>query len=231
MKKIIYFLVLVIPFLTFSQKTENEKEFFKQKDKLFLGYIAAGFNATQIDGDRYAGFNNLGANFGVGAFVTYTEKFSNSLEITYSMRGARSSFNHKPSHPRFISFQMDYIEVPLLFNYHDFKVAIFHLGFSYSNVIRTKFLVKDKASILIPHYKWNIDMVVGFTFLIKKHWGINFKYNYSILNNLIRHDINGNKLARKTFFSQSQGSKASSSSNGVLNWYHNVLSFRAMYIF
>jgi len=222
MKTFIYLLLLIIPVLTFSQDTENEKVSFKKKDRLFLGYAAAGFNLNQIDGDRSAGYNNIGANVGIGAFITYSKKFSNSLEISYSMKGAKSSFNYRKSHPGYFSYQMDYIEIPLLFNYHDFKVAIFHIGASYSNTIRTKFMIQQ-SNVLIPYHTWNLDMVVGFTFLIKEHWGLNFKYNYSMLNNLKNGSNRGNLI--------SQPAKNSSSTNGILNWYHNTLTFRAMYIF
>jgi len=222
MIKIIYLLLLIVPILTFSQKNDIAKEPFRKEGQLFKGYVVAGLNMNQIDGDRSAGYNIVGANIGVGTFITYTDKFSNSLEISYTMRGAKSIMNYKQSHPQFFYYQMDYVEIPLLFNYHDFKIAIFQAGFSFNHIIRTDFK-EGFNPLIVDFYNWNIDAVVGATFLIKKHWGINFKYNYSILNNLKNGPTRGN------FFSQT--TTASSRTTGKLNWYHNVLTFRAMYIF
>ncbi len=222
MKKIIYLILLLTPLLTFSQEKEISKEEFRQKDKLFKGYAVAGVNFNQIDGDKSAGYNILGANVGIGTFITYTDKFSNSIEISYSMRGAKSGINLRNSHPQYFWYQMDYIEIPLMFNYHDFKIAIFQAGFSFNHVIRTDFK-SGYSQAFVDHYNWNFDLVVGATFLLKKHWGINFKYNYSILNNLKNGPKRGNLI--------SQPSIVSSNSSGNLNWYHNVLTFRAMYIF
>lgn len=227
MKKIIYLLLLFIPLLTFAQnsedkeQTENEKTFFKQGNKLFRGYVVAGLNFTQIDGDRMAGFNQVGANVGGGVFITYTKKFTNSLEISYTMRGAKSGFTHTQNTNNYAWFQMDYIEIPLMFNYHDFKIAIFSVGFSYTQLIREKYVPTFAPTT--DFYNNNVDVVVGVTFLFKNHWGLNFKYNYSLLNNV----NNGGK--RGSIFDLA--AKNSSQGNGLSVWYHNVLTFRAMYVF
>tara|TARA_B110000037_G_scaffold208803_1_gene257300 strand:- start:7465 stop:8151 length:687 start_codon:yes stop_codon:yes gene_type:complete len=228
MKKIIYLLLLFIPLLTFAQikevkpLTDNEKTFFKQGKNLFRGYVVAGLNFTQIDGDKMAGYNHVGANVGGGVFVTYTNKFTNSLEISYTMRGAKSGITHTQNTGNYSWYQMDYIEIPLMFNYHDFKIAIFSAGFSYTQMIRNNF-VTDFQSLPTDIYKSNLDIIAGVTFLFKNHWGLNFKYNYSILNSV----DNGGK--RGTIFSEP--AKNSSQGNGDLSWYHNVLTFRAMYVF
>lgn len=223
MKKIIYLLLLVIPILTFSQKNDEKKEIFRNKGSLFKGYVAAGLNINQIDGDNDAGYNIIGANVGGGVFINYTDKFSNSLEISYSMKGAKSGFRIPLYNPKYLYYQMDYIEVPLLFNYHDFKIAIFQIGMAFGTVIRTNFQGANGEFPFDDYYSSNLDMVFGATFLIKKHWGINFKFNYSILNNL------KNGPTRGSFLTQS--ALISSRSGGFSNWYHNVLTFRAMYIF
>lgn len=227
MKKIIYLLLLFIPLLTFAQikevkpLTDNEKTFFKQGKNLFRGYVVAGLNFTQIDGDKMAGYNHVGANVGGGVFVTYTNKFTNSLEISYTMRGAKSGFAHTRNTGGYIWYQMDYIEIPLMFNYHDFKIAIFSAGFSYTQLIREKYLPTFAPNT--DFYNANIDIVAGVTFLFKNHWGLNFKYNYSLLNNV------NNVGKRSSIFNEL--AKNSSQGSGVSTWYHNVLTFRAMYVF
>lgn len=233
MKNILIFAALLFPVLTFSQE-DIEKKAFRDAESLFKAYVVAGFNLSQIDGDNSGGYNNIGANGGVGVFVTYTDKFSNSLEITYSMRGAKSNAFKPPNSPGTFAYQMDYIDIPLLFNYHDFKIAIFQAGFSYTQLVRGKY--KHLNGVLDPErmYKWNIDFVAGVTFLIKEHWGINFKYNYSLLNNLKKidgYDDNGDPIYKRGALIGPQNAKNSIRvSGGGTNWYHNVLTFRVMYI-
>jgi hypothetical protein len=220
MKYLFFFLLL--PILAISQETKPKRSFFKDDDRLFKGYVALGANFTQIDGDNSAGYNNIGANGGVGAFIMYSKKFSNSLEISYTMKGARRYLAQPLTANKNFSYQMDYIEIPLLFNYHDFKFAIFQAGFAYSNVIRSKF-VYNNSTFPVDFYKWNLDLVVSTTFLIKEHWGINFKFNYSLLNNLDNGGARGGLIGK-------QNAKLSNRTAGGTNWYHNVLTFRLMYI-
>lgn len=229
MRNILLFTVLLFPLLTFSQE-DIKKESFQDKNRLFRGYAVAGVNFTQVDGDNSGGYNNIGANFGGGVFVTYTKKFSNSLEITYSMRGAKSKAFKSPNTLGTFTYAMDYIDIPLMFNYHDFKIAIFQAGFSYNQLVRGKYQGNPIPASTENIYKWNIDAVVGVTFLIKDHWGINFKYNYSLLNNLKKFDANGD-IAPRGGLIGAQGAKNSIRvSGGGTNWFHNVLTFRVMYV-
>lgn len=245
MKKVYSALLLMFFSVTiFAQKTEKvpdfKKESFKKENQLFRAYVAAGLSLSQIDGDNSAGYNNVGANAGVGTFIVYSKKFSNSIEISYSMRGARSKFLTGGNTIGTFAYSMDYVEVPILFNYHDFKVAMFHAGLSFSGLVRLDY---QKHGVKVPvdtknpnYYSWNMDMVLGFTFLIKKHWGINFKFNYSLLNNLKVQsgiDSNGQPIydTPRGGLIGKQSARNSNRTIGGTNWYHNVLSIRAMYIF
>ena len=113
MRKIAIYIVLLIPVLTFCQ-ADIEKEVFRDPKSLFKAYVVAGLNFSQIDGDNSAGYNTIGANGGVGVFVNYTDKFSNSLEITYSMRGARRNLFRPQNTTGTFNYQADYIDIPLL---------------------------------------------------------------------------------------------------------------------
>ncbi len=229
MRQYAFLILLLFPILAFTQsKEEIEKAgFFKNNKNLFRAYVVAGANFTQIDGDNAGVYSAIGANAGVGVFVTYTKKFTNSLEITYSMKGAKLNLINPKGTSAPFRHQMDYIDIPLLFNYHDFKVAIFQAGFSYSQLIRSKSEFRN-AAIEPDLYKWNFDFVAGVTFLIKEKWGLNFKYNYSILNNL---KVNGSP--RGTVFGKQAPGK-SLTDTGIPGtgkyWYHNVLTFRLMYV-
>lgn len=141
--------------------------------------IIGGMNITQIDGDGIAGFRKFGANGGAAAYINLSKGFYTSMEILYSMRGAKSSNNEVIRDGRELRIDLDYIEVPIMVHYNDRDKAIFGLGFSWNTLVRTKI----EPAILTDDVEFkraSFDFVAGVTFLIKKRYGINFRYLYSL---------------------------------------------------
>ena len=181
-----------------------------REQQLFVGYIAAGMNATQIAGDRMAGYRKVGANAGVGAYIMYKPFFSNSIELTYSMKGSQETFK-KQDPLAFRKYSFDYVEIPVLFNYHEGDIAIFHGGFTFGRLIRYE--LYQASGLVLPDEpkKWDFAATVGATFLIKQRFGLNVKANFS-MNSLWDLAVSGSR-ARKG------------------GWYHNALNFRFIYLF
>lgn len=202
MRNILICFVILIPVLLTAQK--------KQRDtQLFVGYLAAGMNMTQIAGDKMAGYRKVGANAGVGTYIMYKPFFSNSIEISYSMKGSQESF--KNSDPlTFKKYSFDYVEIPVLFNYHEKEIAIFSAGITFGRLIRFE---AYQPTLLVggDPYKWEFGITAGGTFIIKKRFGLNLKVNYS-LNSILQSPDPASKARR----------------NG---WYHNALTFRFVYLF
>lgn len=131
------FLFFICTTSLFAQKTAdatttNTKESVSAEDKFakrrFIGMVIAGFNMTQVDGDRMAGYYNFGFNGGVGAFAKIGKRFSISMELLYNMKGAKSQLNYAKINARYIT--LDYADIPVMFNFHDKQIAIFGAGFS-----------------------------------------------------------------------------------------------------
>ena len=203
MRNFIIWCAFFIPTILTAQ-TENSND-----KQLFVGYIAAGMNATQIAGDRMAGYRKVGGNAGVGTFIMYKPFISNSIEIAYSMKGSQTAFkNNDPSN--FKKFSFDYVEIPVLVNYHEQKVAIFQAGFTLARLIR-KDLYDSNLLILSEPKKWDFAATVGAIFLIKERFGLNIRANFSLNSMLTLRD--SSSRARKG------------------GWYHNALTFRFMYMF
>lgn len=216
MKKIWLAFLIVIPIFTFSQSKEDDV----LTKKLFVGYMTGGMNLAQIGGDLMAGYDKIGANGGVGAFIMYKPNFSNSIEISYSMRGAQVALiNRNPE--RFVNFQMDYVQIPLMFNYHDGKVGIFSAGLTLGRLIRSKYIV-DLNEIEVDATPWDLAFSGGLTFLIKKNFGVGMNATLSLTNN-VKSPFANPRLDNPIFprdYSRARN-------NG---WYHNVLTLRMYYI-
>lgn len=87
---------------------------YAQEFKLFL---TGGFNASQINGDDLAGFDQFGLNAGAGVMRKTGRKTGLQFEINYSQKGSRDT----PSEGNDIQdtiIRVNYIDIPVLFNYN-----------------------------------------------------------------------------------------------------------------
>jgi|TARA_B100000497_G_scaffold38904_1_gene45567 hypothetical protein len=204
MKKIIIWCLVVLPILLSAQGVSPAGK------QLFVGYLAAGMNVTQIAGDIMAGYRKVGGNAGVGAYIMYKPQFSNSIELSYSMKGSQENFkNNNPLN--FKKFSFDYVEIPVLFNYHEADIAIFHAGATFGRLIR--YNINQSGGLTLPDdpKKWDFAATLGMTFLVKDRFGLNFKANFS-LNSLWELAVASSRARRG-------------------GWYHNTLAFRFIYLF
>lgn len=141
--------------------------------------IIGGLNVSQVDGDGIAGYRKFGANGGAAAYINLSKGFYTSFEILYSMRGAKSSNNESIRDGRTLKLDLDYIEVPFMVHYNDRDKAIFGLGFSWNTLVRNNISPEILAED-VNMKRASFDIVGGVTFLIKKRYGINLRYSYSI---------------------------------------------------
>lgn len=112
------------------------------QDKIFFGGIVAGINASQIDGDTYAGFHKAGLNTGIAAYIKLNPKVVLSLELLYSQKGARNvQVYNSPtvgSVPIIYTAKLNYAEIPLMLHYAVADKIHFGLGASYSRLVSDK---------------------------------------------------------------------------------------------
>ena len=170
----------------------DEEPFDLNKESLFKGLFSAGMNFSQVDGDAEAGFRKFGAYAGIGTLVKFHKNFSVSLEMVYSMRGARPQFrtyvdaSGREQQNKF-DITYDYIDIPVSINVHDKKFVIFGVGLSFGTMVRfkeTSVLGTDTTNAPPPFVqprKFDLSFQTGFSFLIKQQIGIGIKFQYSLL--------------------------------------------------
>lgn len=194
--------------------TAQQEDFNFKRDGLFKGLFSAGLNACQVDGDNEFGYKYLGASVNVGVMVRYHRFLSTSVEIGYSMRGARARFTGAGANANFFRTNFDYVEIPVsLLNVHDKKLVMFSVGLTPAVLIRYK--EWDRVSGIEvsnnPPYgqprKFDLTAFGSFYFVIKQQFALGAKFSYSLLS--IRTAEPGSRV------------------NGQ---YHNMLTFRFMYI-
>lgn len=182
-----------------------------QEKGTFRGYINSGFIINQIAGDSVAGFNYWGYTGGAGTYFMLDDNLSANLEVNYSMKGASGEvFDELNNFIVHRTIHTNYIEIPVMINYHDHKIARFGGGLVVSSLIDTKqwYNKLQVRNDRIQDYYKTIDFsfVASVAFDIKRHFGVNIRMLHSIL-------------------------PANKSHLGEPNQFHMNLSARALYYF
>jgi len=143
--------------------------------------IIGGANFTQVDGDDIGGFHKIGANIGVMGIVPLTEKVSFSLEILFAQKGS-STLPDKRNPGASYKMNVDYAEVPILFNYTDKKRMIFNAGISIGTLVRYKEIINGLENEFLepPVNKRDYNLVLSATYLAWPKIGLNLGFQHSI---------------------------------------------------
>jgi len=184
-----------------------------RKEGVFKGLFIAGLNLCQIDGDAEWGYKYFGAEVGIGAMARVHRFFSVSLELDYTMKGARARLPSTPDQSEMYNVQWDYIAAPIAANAHFLKdILTITAGFSPGVMVRYEEFNYEGINVTghspygQPHL-FDLEAFAGIQGTIKMHYALGFRYSYSTIS--IRNAVSG---ARE---------------NGQFN---NVLTFRFVYI-
>lgn len=198
--KFIYFSL----FVTFISLEVNAQQ-------RFMTGLKAGLSTSQVDGDTYTGYNKVG--FDGGAFVNgkLNEKWTGQFEIIYIQKGSKHNPNTEIGDYTFYSLALNYIEVPVLLQYH-YKKYTFESGPGFSYLIKEKeyFNGQDITGIS-PFIKKEINFNIGISYTFLNNLGIDCRYSYSIT------PIREHSFGAKTWYNPGQ--------------MNNVLAFTLTYQF
>ena len=157
-----------------------------QAQQRFKAGIVLGITAAQINGDDSAEFNKLGLTGGLRAVTILSEKSDILIELLYSQRGSQTALSSNA-----VAFQrvihLDYIEVPILFNYKDWLAGDkdyyklhFHGGLSYGRLFNSRF-EDSPLEEAAPFFRENdFSWAAGVTYFINKNVGFSARYTRSI---------------------------------------------------
>jgi len=149
----------------------------------FEGGIMAGFVASQVDGDSYAGYNKAGLQGGVFVRTNLTKVIGAQLEIHYTGKGARKPVSSDD--PEVYKLALHYLDVPVLISFNVKQVAALELGLvpgylfakggeDSGGKLPDEFLVSFK--------KFDLATLVGFRFDVFEKLAVSFRYSYSVIS-------------------------------------------------
>ncbi|TVR78949.1 MAG: PorT family protein [Chitinophagaceae bacterium] len=170
-------LIIFILFISFSNSA------FTDNNSIFRAGFVAGFNASQVDGDRIRGYNKFGFNGGITSMINLSEKFSLNIDIAYSQKGAKSTLeNTAPDKSYFL--QLDYIDVPVVFQYHDFERVLLGAGLSVNAQVRYREIINDFPVHEVestPYSRFDLNALASAGFLFTEDFGAQLRFAYSII--------------------------------------------------
>ena len=78
--------------------------------------LIAGFNASQVEGDAFKGYNKVGILGGIFVQTDIAPAVVAGMEIKYSQKGSRRSYNPKTNVDQYI-MRLGYIDIPIFMGF------------------------------------------------------------------------------------------------------------------
>jgi len=174
----------------------------------FSAGLVAGFNASQVDGDKLAGFDKVGLTGGIKTIMEFESVWRMNMEFLYSERGSRPDiFN--PEYDPDIEISLKYIEIPVYISLGDwwqekgeyYKVSA-QAGLSYGRLLDAKTTdyyhsFDESYDQLVAYFSENdLSWMLGATFRMSKQWGVTARYSRGIIPLLDpeKHDLATQRL-------------------------------------
>lgn len=176
MRFFILILCLSLPFWGNAQEERVQR---------FKGGVIGGFSVGQVQGDEVAGFRKFGLVGGGRVAIVLKDRMEIGVEMLFSQKGSAENRPEYTLNP--FSFTMNYVEVPVLFNYMDwmdeegYYKLHFHGGLSYGRLISYSSDINFFDS-LSSYFKDNdLSWIAGATYYVNERIGITGRYSRSLI--------------------------------------------------
>lgn len=157
----------------------------------FDGGAMAGIVTSQIDGDGYGGFHQMGWTGGLFARIPSDGPSAWQMELRYTLLGAHSDVKEVESGLLPMDIRLHYAQLPILFRYDlsDLSVNGTPLKFiTFEAGISADFLISGKQSAdfedLFENDSWlrfSATGHLGVEFDLNRNWGIDLRYLHSLV--------------------------------------------------
>jgi hypothetical protein len=165
-----------------------------ESGRLFKAGVVVGFNASQLDGDRFRGYSKLGLH--AGLIVKYQlpskPKVGLGVEMLFSMKGSSEDLNFASTTNTQFKVKMNYIEIPLIVSYKEWNID-FHAGVSYGRLISASTEILTTSYSESDFRKDDMNVLLGATYIFLEDWGVTLRYSHSFVN-AVKKDVNKDAL-------------------------------------
>jgi hypothetical protein len=178
------------------------------------GGLITGFNMTQVDGDEVYGYHKYGLNVGALSIIPLGEKFSFSIEILYNQKGSyQRPWQMDDSLNGAYKLILNYLDVPVLFQFEDKKVIKFGTGLSWGRLVQFKEWEHEQRiewnTPNGPYNKSDVDFLFDVQLRLVQGLSFDMRYAYTI-----------SKIRTRTFLT-----------GETRNQFNNMITLRMIYVF
>ncbi len=143
--------------------------------------VIGGFNGSQVSGDDLGGFNKFGGFGGIYTNIDASDNLNIEMEMVYTQKGSRKQA--RPNKFDFNSYllQLNYIEVPLLFN---FKVKGLGIEIGPSVATLLSFKEADQNGVFVStrnFFKTEASFNAGVQYSFNKNLKGVFRFTNSVI--------------------------------------------------
>ena len=154
----------------------------KAQEQRFVPGLKVGISTSQVEGDSYTGFHKAGILGGAMLAANVNTKWSVQFEVIYIQKGSKTVNHSAGVDTGFYFLQLNYLEVPLLAQYHLNKFT-FEVGPSFGYLINY-----GEASGYMditgerPFKNTETSLSVGIACKLWKNFSIHWRYTNSLLS-------------------------------------------------
>ncbi len=163
------FLILIC-FISFAQ----------HRKPLFGAYAYGGFVTSQVQGDALAGFDKSGLTGGLGITTIRNKKWGLGFELAFVQKGSQKKPN--PDYDDYTTYKMalQYLEVPVLLQYHRKKLSFF-AGPTFGVLVGSKeYINGDLIPNPAPFNPVEFGAALGVAYSFHQHWDVSMRTQESI---------------------------------------------------
>lgn len=144
--------------------------------------LLGGMNASQVNGDKLAGFDKVSYHAGAGIRRTLTSNTSLQFEIMYSRKGSRDVVtSYDPVQDTL--FRFNYIDIPVLATFRVYQQLYVQGGIYAGVLVNASYddgvIVSDKTNDL---YRLDWGVAGGLEYRINPKWLANLRISQSVLD-------------------------------------------------
>ena len=182
MRKLYITIIVVFSLITFN----------KSYAQSFNAGLIAGATFSQVDGDSYYGYHQLGWTAGAYVSLPFQEHFAFQMELKYSLLGAHSStkevleYYYNP-----YSLRLHYAEIPLMLRYDFGHFTVYGKSLDFLSLeagvsldFRMKATEDVDTDFEVTTERWKFFSTTfnaGLHFAITKHLGLGVRWMYSVI--------------------------------------------------
>ncbi len=175
------FILFIISFISYAAYSQS-----------FYGGLMAGFNGSQVEGDKSSGYQKMGFVGGAWTQADVNEKVYWGLELKFNQKGSRINPTAKNGYYKYI-YRLNYIDLPALAGYRiNDKVSAF-AGLSFGVLLSKSgydLYGPDPTIAYSALHNWELGMLAGikvdFDQILQYDWARKFvfdiRFQYSILS-------------------------------------------------